>query len=557
MRFSTIASISAAFLVLLATPIIAHSAEGAPDTIHFKGMVGTNMAIDMTLRVSGNEVSGTYFYVKHNTDIRLKGEKSNQDLKLNEFDENGNISGQFTGKFVSASKVEGQWSKPDGSRSLPFAVETTQAIDTQASPPQLDKDLASAARPAEKERQTGDPAPSGTAAQDTSDLQTVEAKGVGESEDAALKDAFSNAVQSAVGTMVDAETLIKNDKVMKDQVLTYSNAFIQKFDKIGSEKRADGLYEVRIKAQVQRKQLVEKLKAANITEKEVKTSSLYAQVVTQNKEEKDAKAILAKALQDIDYPACMLVARISAEEPKLVAKNEKSATIEWPVEIRVDEDAYFNKVLPKLKEALDGVAKEKSGSDALVSAKASEKGLGCNNVALGEIYRDPSLSPRGKDGYPGHLKKNEIGLVVKKNSSGDNLRIATFTLDSDAYDSFWNWVCRPQDIHGPFPSLLVLRMAWLDGTGNPVIEEDVRIFENKCDIMSYGVSQGGFQGFVKDQVGGGVGIRLGPFVYLPSCDYFGAYQTTYQREVSLDDLKKVVKMQCTLVSRTNGAAKPE
>ena len=378
----------------------------------------------------------------------------------------------------------------------------------------------------------------------------VTATGVGTSEDDALKNAFSNAVQSAVGTMVDGETLVQNDKVLKDQVLTYSNAFIQKFDKTSSEKRADGLYEVRIAAEVQRKQLVEKLKAANITVKEVKTSSLYAQVVTQNKEEKDAKAILSKALQDIDYPGCMLVARISAEEPKLVAKNEKSATIEWPVEIRVDEDAYFNKVLPKLKEVLEGVAKEKSGSDALVSARPSNKTLGCDNAILGGVYEDPSLGEGAS-----HPKKNEIGLVVKKNASGDNLRVSTFTLDGDAYGVFWNWVCRPQNTHGPFPSLTVLRIAWLDSSGSPVIEDEVRILATKCDVLSYGVSQGAFQGFAPD-----FGVRLGPFIYDNWSGhgvYFGAFQCNYRREVSLDDLKKIVKMQCVFVSKANGATKPE
>ena len=44
----------------------------------------------------------------------------------------------------------------------------------------------------------------------------VVASGVGLDPDKALKDALMNAVQQVVGAIVDAETLIKNDDIVKD-----------------------------------------------------------------------------------------------------------------------------------------------------------------------------------------------------------------------------------------------------------------------------------------------------------------------------------------------------
>ena len=39
--------------------------------------------------------------------------------------------------------------------------------------------------------------------------------------------AYSNAVQQALGLYVDAETLVQNDQIVQDKILTYSKGFIQ------------------------------------------------------------------------------------------------------------------------------------------------------------------------------------------------------------------------------------------------------------------------------------------------------------------------------------------
>ena len=58
-------------------------------------------------------------------------------------------------------------------------------------------------------------------------LQEVVAEGVGTTADEAIKDAFRNAVRQVVGAVVDAETLVKNDELIDDKVLTYSDGFIK------------------------------------------------------------------------------------------------------------------------------------------------------------------------------------------------------------------------------------------------------------------------------------------------------------------------------------------
>jgi len=81
-------------------------------------------------------------------------------------------------------------------------------------------------------------------AAEVSELVTVVASGIGKTEDAALKQAFSNAVTQVVGTIVDAETMVQNDKIISEQILTYSNAIVTKYAPVGKPVTAGGFVAV-------------------------------------------------------------------------------------------------------------------------------------------------------------------------------------------------------------------------------------------------------------------------------------------------------------------------
>jgi len=98
----------------------------------------------------------------------------------------------------------------------------------------------------------------------TRETSVVVAEGVGINADKALLKTLRNAVRQVVGAIIDAETLIKNNKVVKDQILDSSDGFVEKFEKIKEGKNKDGLYEMTIKAVVKHRQLVEKLKQAKV-----------------------------------------------------------------------------------------------------------------------------------------------------------------------------------------------------------------------------------------------------------------------------------------------------
>lgn len=164
----------------------------------------------------------------------------------------------------------------------------------------------------------------------------VVCEGVGKSSDEALKDALRNAVRQVVGALVDAETVVKNDEVISDKVLTYSAGLVKKYDEVSS-KNKDGLFRITIRATVERTDVAAKLKAANVVVKAVDGKGLFAEVVTGLEKEKDAKVLLAKKLRE--YRSGIVKVE-TVGEPKVKKAGDTDTTIECTIRLTPDTEKY-------------------------------------------------------------------------------------------------------------------------------------------------------------------------------------------------------------------------
>ena len=77
----------------------------------------------------------------------------------------------------------------------------------------------------------------------------VTVTGVGDTRDAALKDALRLAVEQAVGTLVESETLVRNMEVVKDEIYAKSRGFVQDWDVL-EEGRSGGQFTVTARVRV-------------------------------------------------------------------------------------------------------------------------------------------------------------------------------------------------------------------------------------------------------------------------------------------------------------------
>jgi hypothetical protein len=168
--------------------------------------------------------------------------------------------------------------------------------------------------------------------------EVVVAEGVGKDEATARKAAFRSAVGKVVGVLIDAETLVKNDKVIEERILEFSGGFIKTFDVLKVEKAEGDLIRVRIKATVERARIAERLADARITTKEFKGSDLLAEKMTKEEARKNSAQLLKKLLADL--PNCIKVE--VAGKPGLTA-DEKAVKVKLVISVDLKTYAVFNK----------------------------------------------------------------------------------------------------------------------------------------------------------------------------------------------------------------------
>jgi ribosomal protein S8 len=185
---------------------------------------------------------------------------------------------------------------------------------------------------------------------DTGELREVVAEGIGLTPEDALKNAFSRAVESAIGVLVDSTTVVKNDKLIRDEVLTLSNGYIQSYDELSRDKQR-GLTSVRIKAQVKVEPLVSRLRELSITGKrKVDGASLAAEYTTKKRRSTDAKSMLQEVTRR--FPVSVL--SIKAGKPRVGEDGSGDVMLTVPVTVTVDPDKYrdfdtgFRRVLKTL-----------------------------------------------------------------------------------------------------------------------------------------------------------------------------------------------------------------
>ena len=124
-------------------------------------------------------------------------------------------------------------------------------------------------------------------------VRVVVAEGVGADVDSAKSDAYRQAVRQVVGAFVDASTMVENDKLIEDQVITLSSGFVEKAEPIG-ESKSGGLVRIRVRASVRLTKLIDTLNANRIATASVDTDSLVAKVVTTADQQQGFEAILEK-----------------------------------------------------------------------------------------------------------------------------------------------------------------------------------------------------------------------------------------------------------------------
>jgi len=195
---------------------------------------------------------------------------------------------------------------------------------------------------------------------EAADTVRVRGKGVGDTKEAALKNAYCNAVETAVGMFVDAEQMVDNDQLVQDKILTHSNAYIERYEEKKSVKH-DGVVEVVIVAWVRRAELTRKLRdvmpAVTLNVSSV-SQNLYAQIVSMDKRDASAEELLKDAFDNFDPLAqLMKVSVVNAKSPEVSQSKESddAKILSYQLKFQIDADKYFKVWVPRMDKILSQI----------------------------------------------------------------------------------------------------------------------------------------------------------------------------------------------------------
>jgi len=191
----------------------------------------------------------------------------------------------------------------------------------------------------------GSPAPAGNAGpkstpsppptpSPTSSVVLVTGSGADPSQ--AEKNALAQALERTIGVMVDGETLVRNDEVVRDEILTYTKGYIQDYDVLRTWQQ-DGIAYVEISARVSVSKLGEKLKAKAASELQVNGRLMQVQAELEEQYERNACEMFRRATADLT-PDKLLTVQV-AGEPQF---NRDTATVTVKFKVSANLDGWKN-----------------------------------------------------------------------------------------------------------------------------------------------------------------------------------------------------------------------
>lgn len=252
-------------------------------------------------------------------------------------------------------------------------------------------------------------------AQGAEQLVDVVATGYGSTPREATKAALRSAVEAVVGTIVDATTLVENDKLIEDEILSYSAGMIASAKPIGEPKKStDGLYTVKIKASVKKGRLEEKLKAASAVNLALDGADLFARMTAAKDNQSDADAMIKSVLAK--HIGCVIAEPIPGKNGKSpIDLDPKTGELFANIRVRIDQRKYMqfaNEIVEKIGPMAEGNIKLRS----------SKYHQGNGEFDYDYKYRDYQFivmtNPRSRSAIAYKFEKNILDAILSSFSKG-------------------------------------------------------------------------------------------------------------------------------------------
>lgn len=187
-------------------------------------------------------------------------------------------------------------------------------------------------------------------------------EGCGETTDEALKEAMKDVLQKVVGVYVHSDFRMNNDKIIKDEIITHSNGFIDHYKKMEEDNDPNGRGRVvTIKAWVKMRDFVNRMKKMAPSER-INVDGVLIDANLEN--DINAEALLRKEIENLD-PASLYEIRLLKSSPEVVSVDEDVVTMRYLYGVRYSDEQYHKVFLPRIKSVLNQIAIKKDVNETL------------------------------------------------------------------------------------------------------------------------------------------------------------------------------------------------
>lgn len=195
---------------------------------------------------------------------------------------------------------------------------------------------------------------------DEAETIKVRGKGIGTNKMEALKDAYRDAIEQAVGLYVDAEQMVKNEELVKDKILTQSNAYIEKYELVSENNVGNGLIGVKILAVVRKTALAKRIREVmnpQIIDMTGIAKNLHAQIATETKKNTDSLTLLKNELDGLSPVKQLMKVTLGTTTPIVESVSEDANLVRlwYPINVEVDKDKYYRDFAPRMNRLFEQI----------------------------------------------------------------------------------------------------------------------------------------------------------------------------------------------------------
>lgn len=375
----------------------------------------------------------------------------------------------------------------------------------------------------------------------SANIKIVYGRGTGETKEVAEKDACRNAIEFAVGTFIDSETQLKNEQLIKDEILSHSNGYIEKYEVTGASRSKRGLgVEVDVKAWVKMQEARKKIRdlVPGDAQKVDGIGGITFANESKERRDKSAAALLKKELDGLDPVRQLVNIRLASSTPTVLEGKEAEGCAENEVILRyycqfyLMQDVYFKRFMPRFTQILEQISVHKPVTFRPVAKRLGDywnndgdwvKGLGdvaesFNNVAVGLScsqmdtllgrdgriypylgncfalidYRTPLMDLTlklngGAKNRPSFSMQDEpkigrVEVITKCNASLTAVRGKAYFLAPQVYAVYLSWFkehfVRKLSDKGEISSSVDYLLRLLDADGEEIASRQVRLSES-------------------------------------------------------------------------------